>query len=72
MAVPKIQLIIKKISWYFFLSFKKIFIFKNVKGIIIKKINLKFIIISKKLKFKILKRLFPIDNGNKKYCTKKS
>jgi hypothetical protein len=66
------QLIIKKISLYFFSFFKKILIFKNINAKIKKKINLKFITISKKLIFKISDLALPIDNGNKKYCIKKS
>jgi hypothetical protein len=46
--------------------------FKNINAKIIKKINLKFITISKKLIFKISDLALPIDNGNKIYCIKKS
>ena len=63
---------IKKTSLYFFSFFKKILIFKNINAAIIKKINLKFISISKKFIFKTSDLALPIDNGNKKYCIKKS
>ena len=61
------QLIIKKILLFFFSFRKKILIFKNTNAETIKKINLKFIIISKKLTFKISDLVLPIDNGNNKY-----
>ena len=66
------QLIIKKLFLQFFSFFKKIIMFRNINGTIIKKINLKFIIISKKLIFKIFDLTLPIDIGNNKYCIKKS
>ena len=59
-------------SLYFCSFLKKKLIFKNINGKIIKKINLKLIIISKKLIFKISDLALPIDIGNKKYCIKKS